>query len=64
MISSDMSELMLPLRSIGEILGSEVRWDAEHQAVLINSAFYPENSSNHMDHSAHQNINLWVKWAI
>ncbi|KRF11255.1 multicopper oxidase domain-containing protein [Paenibacillus sp. Soil787] len=54
MVSSDMSELMLPLRSIGEILGSEVRWDAEHQAVLINSAFYPENSSNHMDHSSHQ----------
>ncbi|MFD0692843.1 multicopper oxidase family protein [Paenibacillus sp. GCM10027628] len=54
MVSKDLSEIMLPLRSIGEMLGSEVRWDAQHQAALINSTFYPEAVMDHMDHSSHE----------
>ncbi|UJF35053.1 multicopper oxidase domain-containing protein [Paenibacillus hexagrammi] len=46
MISSDLVEVMLPLRSVGEMLGAEVRWDQAHQAALINSNFYPDTQKD------------------
>lgn len=61
MQSSDLSELMLPVRSIAEALGAQVKWDSEHQAVLINSRSFPgtTHSSMHNHLSIVYNENLF-----
>jgi hypothetical protein len=54
-MSKDLSELLLPIRSISEALGAQVKWDSEHQAVLINTRLFPE-----MDHhtSMHSHVSI------
>ncbi|WP_248924632.1 multicopper oxidase domain-containing protein [Paenibacillus hamazuiensis] len=53
-ISSDLSELYVPARSVAEALGAQVNWDAEHQAVLINTQTFPGMSEDHGMH--HQDL--------
>lgn len=52
-VSSDLSELYIPVRSVSEALGASVKWDADHQAVLINTPYYPEMAGHEHEHMQH-----------
>lgn len=51
--SSDLSELYVPLRSVAEGLGASVKWDDDHQAVLIDTTYFPDMMGHSHDSSAH-----------